>query len=138
VRGAHPGRRSPRAAADVPTHDGGRAGVAPALDRALLVRGPPAHRGKELNPQFGDVEAADFAVDGVPLAELLEQYARQCAASNEVVAATPLEAFGRNTGYRADTLTLRWILTHMVEETARHVGHLDLLREQLDGTKGYY
>jgi uncharacterized damage-inducible protein DinB len=95
-------------------------------------------RGKELNPQFGDVEAADFAVDGVPLAELLEQYARQCAASNEVVAATPLEAFGRNTGYRADTLTLRWILTHMVEETARHVGHLDLLREQLDGTKGYY
>jgi hypothetical protein len=29
-----------------------------------------------------------------------------------------------------------WIRTHMVEGTARHVGHLDLLREQLDGTTG--
>jgi hypothetical protein len=52
--------------------------------------------------------------------------------------ATPLEAFGRNTEYRADTLTLRWVLTLMVEETARHVGHLGLLREQLDGVRGCY
>ncbi|TKJ18200.1 DinB family protein [Blastococcus sp. CCUG 61487] len=95
-------------------------------------------RGAALNPQFGDVEDADFVVDGVPLARLLEDYDRQCAASNEVVAATPLDAFGRNTEYRADTLTLRWILTHMIEETARHVGHLDLLREQLDGSRSYY
>lgn len=31
----------------------------------------------------------------------------------------------------------RWILGHMVEEVARHVGHLDLLREMLDGRTGY-
>jgi hypothetical protein len=30
------------------------------------------------------------------------------------------------------------MLHHMLEETARHVGHLDLLREQLDGGKGYW
>jgi hypothetical protein len=30
------------------------------------------------------------------------------------------------------------MLIHMVEETARHVGHLDLIRELLDGLKGYY
>jgi hypothetical protein len=30
------------------------------------------------------------------------------------------------------------MLIHMVEETARHVGHLDLIREFLDGLKGYY
>jgi hypothetical protein len=30
------------------------------------------------------------------------------------------------------------MLHHMLEETARHVGHLDLLREQLDGAKGYW
>ncbi len=95
-------------------------------------------RGKEVNPQFGDVPDADFAVDGVPLAGLLEQYERQCAVSSEITAATPLDAFGRNTEYRADGLTLRWILGHMVEEVARHVGHLDLLREQLDGARGYY
>jgi hypothetical protein len=34
--------------------------------------------------------------------------------------------------------TLRWMLIHMVEETARHAGHLDAIRELLDGTKGYY
>jgi Protein of unknown function (DUF664) len=30
------------------------------------------------------------------------------------------------------------MLLHMVEETARHVGHLDLVRELLDGKKGCY
>ena len=32
--------------------------------------------------------------------------------------------------------TLGWILTHMVEETARHCGHADILREQIDGATG--
>jgi hypothetical protein len=32
--------------------------------------------------------------------------------------------------------SLRWILVHMLEETARHAGHLDILREQLDGHTG--
>jgi len=33
-------------------------------------------------------------------------------------------------------LNLRWILTHLIEEYARHVGHLDLLREAIDGRTG--
>lgn len=32
--------------------------------------------------------------------------------------------------------TLRWIIAHMTSETARHAGHADILREQLDGTTG--
>ncbi|QUQ66222.1 mycothiol transferase [Kutzneria sp. CA-103260] len=32
--------------------------------------------------------------------------------------------------------TVRWLLTHVVQETARHVGHLDVLREFADGTTG--
>jgi hypothetical protein len=32
--------------------------------------------------------------------------------------------------------TLRFALTHMIEETARHCGHLDLLRESIDGARG--
>jgi hypothetical protein len=32
--------------------------------------------------------------------------------------------------------TLRWILMHMIEETARHAGHVDILREQTDGATG--
>lgn len=32
--------------------------------------------------------------------------------------------------------TLRFALAHMIEETARHCGHLDLLRESIDGATG--
>jgi hypothetical protein len=90
------------------------------------------------NPQFGDVDDADFEVGDTPLADLLDAYARQCAVSNGITAASSLDALGTNTEYRADELTLRWILLHMLEEVARHVGHMDLLREQLDGVTGYY
>jgi len=90
------------------------------------------------NPQFGDVPDADFQHGDTPLRVLLEEYARQCAVSHDVVGEWSLDALGRNAGYSADGLTLRWVLLHVVEEVARHVGHLDLLREQLDGTRSYY
>ena len=32
--------------------------------------------------------------------------------------------------------TLRWVVTHLIEETARHAGHMDITRELLDGTTG--
>jgi hypothetical protein len=32
---------------------------------------------------------------------------------------------------------LRYVLCHLIEETARHVGHLDIIREILDGGTGY-
>ena len=34
-------------------------------------------------------------------------------------------------------VNLRWILTHLIEEYARHLGHMDLLREAVDGRTGY-
>jgi hypothetical protein len=34
-------------------------------------------------------------------------------------------------------VNLRWILVHLIEEYARHLGHLDLLREAIDGRTGY-
>jgi uncharacterized damage-inducible protein DinB len=50
---------------------------------------------------------------------------------------------GRTPGDRADrasrddiTPNVRWILVHMIEEYARHCGHLDLLREAIDGVTG--
>jgi uncharacterized damage-inducible protein DinB len=36
----------------------------------------------------------------------------------------------------AEPMSLRWILVHMVEETARHAGHADIIREQIDGSIG--
>jgi hypothetical protein len=37
---------------------------------------------------------------------------------------------------RWGTISLRWVLVHMVEEYARHNGHADLLRERIDGAVG--
>jgi hypothetical protein len=35
-----------------------------------------------------------------------------------------------------ETVTLRWIMIHMIEEYARHNGHADLIRERVDGETG--
>jgi hypothetical protein len=91
----------------------------------------------DASPQFDDgTEDADMTVPGVPLAQLLEEYERQCALSNEITAAHPLDEAGRNPGFPAGAATLRWMLIHMVEETARHAGHLDIARELIDGQTG--
>jgi uncharacterized damage-inducible protein DinB len=88
------------------------------------------------NPQFRkEPQNADMLVDGVPLARLLDEFEAQCVQSNEIVAAHSLDDVGKDPEYQP---TLRWMLIHMVEETARHVGHLDTMRELLDGEKGYY
>ncbi len=50
------------------------------------------------------------------------------AGSLDAVSAVPLREGGR--------LSLRWMLLHLVEETARHAGHADLLREAVDGAVG--
>jgi uncharacterized damage-inducible protein DinB len=76
------------------------------------------------------------AVD-VPGDELRRRYERACARSRDVVVgAESLDrraAVPRSDGHHAD---LRWILLHMIEETARHAGHADLIREAIDGTVG--
>ncbi|MFJ8646488.1 DinB family protein [Streptomyces sp. NPDC093546] len=101
----------------------------------VLFLGEPAAD----NPSFDESEEdLDMKVEGVPLARLLEEYERQCEVSNEIVAAHALEETGRHPDFRSGRASLRWMLIHMVEETARHAGHLDAMRELLDGQKGYY
>lgn len=88
------------------------------------------------NPQFQkEPTSADWRVDGVPLAPLLDEFEAQYTRSNEIVAAHSLDDVGPDPEYAP---TLRWILLHMLEETGRHLGHLDTMRELLDGQKGYY
>lgn len=69
----------------------------------------------------------------VPLLRLLEEYEAQCARSRAIAAGLELDAVSR-TGRRP--ATLRWVLLHLIEETARHNGHADLVRELLDGETG--
>jgi hypothetical protein len=80
---------------------------------------------------------ADFIVEpGESTAEILDLYRTECAISRDVVASAELTDLGvhpRRTGERP---TLMWIMVHMIEETARHNGHADILREQIDGATG--
>ena len=74
-----------------------------------------------------------------PPAVVFGFYRAQCARSDDIIAATPLTAppRGRHPGPLGDEITdLRGIILHMIEETARHAGHLDIARELLDGTTG--
>lgn len=100
----------------------------------VLFLGRPAE-----GPQFVDEpEDLDMRVDGVPLAQLLDEYERQCAVSNEIVAAHSLDDVGKHPDFKSAAASLRWMLIHMVEETGRHAGHLDVVRELVDGEKGYF
>src|ERR1700729_1140042 len=73
----------------------------------------------------------------VPLAQLLAEYRAACDRHRTLVAALDLDTPSRSElGWRTEPVTLRWILFHLVEETARHNGHIDILRELADGPPG--
>jgi len=40
------------------------------------------------------------------------------------------------TAWSGEFVSMRWVLIHMLEETARHAGHMDILRELIDGATG--
>lgn len=67
-------------------------------------------------------------------------YRDQCARADALLATTPLSTppVGQHVwdGHVDDVPDLRWIVLHLIEETARHAGHLDVARELLDGTTG--
>ncbi|GIF09965.1 hypothetical protein Asi03nite_75030 [Actinoplanes siamensis] len=67
-------------------------------------------------------------------------YAEQCRVSDAIIVATPLTARPASAHpyepLASQTTDLRRILLHMIEETARHAGHLDAARELIDGRTG--
>ncbi|MCX4746336.1 DinB family protein [Kitasatospora sp. NBC_01287] len=70
-------------------------------------------------------------------ADLAAAYRAAVAAANEVVrGCADLDGPGARSLRETPAPSMRWILVHMVEETARHVGHADILRELLDGAVG--
>jgi hypothetical protein len=81
---------------------------------------------------------AEMLVDDVPLNQLLDEYDAECRRSNETIAGLELDVVEQGPyAAKGEAASLRYVLCHMIEETARHVGHLDILREILDGRTGY-
>jgi hypothetical protein len=98
----------------------------------VVVAGRDSH---EAWPDVPGVNEHTFAVDDtVTVDALVQRYRAQIEQSRLVAAATDLDAVC----VRTDLIecNLRYVLLHMIEETARHAGHADIIRETLDGTTG--
>ncbi len=103
-------------------------------------RGPGEDTGFGQQPADAPGEGADdggsaeFDVTDADPEEAFEVWRAECARSRDFVdAAESLDVTGH---YDDETFSLRYVLTHMIEEYARHNGHADLLRERIDGVTG--
>lgn len=68
------------------------------------------------------------------IASVVDEYRRVCAEAREIASAYALDDLVLHN--RRGPLTLRWLYVHMIEETARHAGHADILREQILAAEG--
>jgi uncharacterized damage-inducible protein DinB len=93
--------------------------------------------GEDRAPWTEDAPDREFEVAlDVPLAQIVEEYEGQCERLRAIVADHDLDERAAKPIDTGEHPTLRWVLFHLVEETSRHNGHLDLLRELADGATG--
>jgi uncharacterized damage-inducible protein DinB len=97
--------------------------------QVVLARRPAAALGAP-PPDDGWTLSGDDTAE-----RLLAGYERACAASRQAASGFSLE--DRVPHPRLGQVSLRWIYVHMIEESARHAGHADILREQTDGATGF-
>jgi hypothetical protein len=132
----------------------GRAQLHQTLDPSTLTLGNLVHHlafaehywfhetfigGEPMEPWVARVSGQDWeftVAAGLDSDVILARYAEACGRSRRIVRRAESldqlavrESWGR-------VCSLRWILVHMIEETARHVGHADLIRESIDGEVG--
>jgi len=88
--------------------------------------------------RFGGLDA-DLPDDVVrsddTVASVIEGYRAASARADAVALTASLDDQCRNNP-DDEPVNLRWVLAHMLEETARHAGHADILRELIDETTG--
>ncbi len=100
--------------------------------RVMAGQDAPALFSSEANPD-DDFDGA--TADPAAATHAWEVWRSEVAFADQLVTdATDLDIVGRDS-WRG-TVSLRWVLVHMVEEYARHNGHADLLRERIDGAIG--
>ncbi|MBV8297626.1 MAG: DUF664 domain-containing protein [Acidimicrobiia bacterium] len=78
----------------------------------------------------------DAVTDGDTLAAAVVAYTAVWARTDTIVAASSLDEPCRGLTDGGPPANLRWVLMHLLEETARHAGHADILRELIDGETG--
>jgi uncharacterized damage-inducible protein DinB len=85
---------------------------------------PANNRGNSISWELGPDET---------IASVLDEYARVCAESRALAARYELEQVVEEPD---GPVSMRTLMVHMIEETARHNGHADILREQIDASSG--
>jgi uncharacterized damage-inducible protein DinB len=85
-----------------------------------------------------DIDRDFHPRDDETLSAAVEAYELECAWSRTITETASLDdlTVEKISWKDGEPVSLRWILVHMIEETARHAGHADLLRESIDGTTG--
>jgi uncharacterized damage-inducible protein DinB len=93
--------------------------------------------GPDLGPWTDESPDQEF-LDGasLDLDVVLAGYREQAARTDAIIARLGLDDRSETPFRTGERPTLRWVLLHLIEENARHNGHLDLLREFLDGVTG--
>ncbi|MFF4351639.1 DinB family protein [Streptomyces sp. NPDC001530] len=92
--------------------------------------------GREVEPLWFDPASEEDMSAGQEetTAQIIEFYGRARAAADRTISELSLDDLG--TSWNGTTVSLRWVLIRMVEETARHAGHMDIVRELIDGRTG--
>lgn len=90
-----------------------------------------------LDQPAGDNSFEFVLDDGDSIQSVVAFYEDGARRSRLIVGAAPsLDALSAREAQFRGRVSLRWLLVHMIEETARHAGQLDLMREAIDGKTG--
>lgn len=88
-------------------------------------------RDDDVDADFNGAVAAPAVVE-----EAFAAWKAEIAASDEWLGALDDADLGRQVPFDGDSVSVRDVLVHVIEEYARHAGHADLLRECIDGRTG--
>lgn len=90
-----------------------------------------------LGERVTDWQATFHAAPQDTVADVVARYRRTVERANEVLdGCTDLGAPLPRSRPGKPAPAVRWALTHLIEETGRHAGHADILRERIDGATG--
>jgi hypothetical protein len=93
--------------------------------------------GEDVPLPRGDDTSATFRLEADDtVASVVAAYRAETGRSRAIAGQASLDDRSARAHDLYGSVSLRWVLVHMLEETARHAGHLDLMRERLDGRTG--
>ena len=91
--------------------------------------------GRETEPFWFDPYTEDMSVEpNEATSDIVEFYSRARAAADKAIGELQLDDLG--TSWNGNRVSMRWVLIHMIEDTVRHAGHMDIVRELIDGATG--